>query len=99
MLEQWSDNYGARHIRGKVGEPVWRTQVRSETGFHGFGSSLVTWKNVRDHYWFEVVNTKTGKVVYRSDEFGHEAAMTECAKRVAIAREAWFMNLRAKDLV
>ncbi len=50
------------------------------------------------HYWWEVINTRTGKVIARSDAFGLTSAIASCSEAVYVARGAMFWSLRAKDL-
>lgn len=79
----------ATHLRGRIGAPRYRTK------------RVGRWRTqkVCDHYWFEVYNERTGKVLLRSDAFGIEDAIEKCSEAVAIARGALFWSLRRKDLL
>lgn len=93
------DNAGARHIRGRIKTPVHRIIKRANRG------PAIAWVapkfhavRIRDHYWIEVYNARTGRVIYRSDSFGLEDAIEHCHRAVGVARWAWQMDLKRKDL-
>lgn len=92
----------AGHIRGRVEAPKLRRTSRCSRTSSWFGGRPFRWASttwVRDHYWFEVYNERTGEILIRSDAFGFDDAMTSCAEAVGIARGALFWDLRRKDLL
>lgn len=88
MSDYICNNNGAKHLRAKIHPPEWRI-VELNGGTLGMR---------RDYYWVDVVNTNTGKVVYRSDAFGFENAVKLADQAVGTTRWAWSMGLKQKDL-
>ena len=88
-------NRGSWHLRGRILPPTQRAVHERERA-----GRWVMWRKtfVCDHFWFEVVNTRTGKVVYRSDAFGWDEAVRECSRAVGVIRWAWAMDVRRKEL-